>query len=140
MARRRAFQFIAISLLLGAIAWAARTPVSSDSNIYQQIGRDGVVLDCHDVHCFRVLVAIVLMYNGLVRQRNVVDQTWAQIDVQLKRRHDLSPHPGTAVKGSMGFKLQVLTEVPNARAAAGAEGAAGPAAAAGPWQRTGGER
>lgn len=60
MLRRPAFQFIAITLLLGAIAWAAQPPVSSDSNIYQQIGRDGVVLDCHDVHCFRVLVAIAL--------------------------------------------------------------------------------
>src|ERR1700733_4274729 len=60
MLRRPAFLFIAITLLLGAIAWAAQPPVSSDSDIYQQIGRDGVVLDCHDVHCFRVLVAIGL--------------------------------------------------------------------------------
>src|SRR3954469_1248030 len=60
MAQRPALQFIAIALLLGIIAWAARAPVSSDSDVYQQIGRDGVVLDCHDVHCFRVLVAVVL--------------------------------------------------------------------------------
>ena len=60
MAPRASFQFIAIALLLGTIAWGARQPVSSDSDVYQQIGRDGVVLDCHDVHCFRVLVAVVL--------------------------------------------------------------------------------
>ena len=74
-----------------------------------------------------VLVAVVLMYNGLVRQRNVVDQTWAQIDVQLKRRHDLIPNLVNAVKGYMGFEQTVLTDVTNARAAAVAAGSRGPA-------------
>jgi hypothetical protein len=60
MARRSAFQFIAIVLLLGTIAWVAREPASSDRQMYEQIGRQTVVLDCHDVHCYRVLVAIVL--------------------------------------------------------------------------------
>ncbi len=74
-----------------------------------------------------VLVAVVLMYNGLVRQRNVVDQTWAQIDVQLKRRHDLIPNLVNAVKGYMGFEQSVLTKVTEARANAVAAGATGPA-------------
>jgi LemA family len=47
-----------------------------------------------------VIAAAVLMYNGLVRQRNVVDQAWAQVDVQLKRRHDLIPNLVNAVKGA----------------------------------------
>jgi hypothetical protein len=60
MMQRPAFQFIVIALLLGVIAAAARQPVSSDSQMYEDIGRHGAVLDCHDVHCFRVLVAVVL--------------------------------------------------------------------------------
>jgi hypothetical protein len=60
MSRRPFLQFIAIAVLLAAVAWAARPPVSSDRDMYQQIGRHGTVLDCHDVHCFRVLVAVVL--------------------------------------------------------------------------------
>ncbi len=74
-----------------------------------------------------VLVAVVRMYNGLVRQRNVVDQTWAQINVQLKRRHDLIPNVVNAVKGYMGFEQSVLTKVTEARANAVAAGATGPA-------------
>ena len=74
-----------------------------------------------------VLVAVVLMYNGLVRQRNRVDETWSQITVQLKRRHDLIPNLVNAVKGYMGFEQKVLTDVTNARAAAVAAGAQGPA-------------
>ena len=74
-----------------------------------------------------VLVAVVLMYNGLVRQRNVVDQTWSQIDVQLKRRHDLIPNLVNVVKGYMGFEQTVLTDVTNARANAVAAGGQCPA-------------
>jgi LemA protein len=73
-----------------------------------------------------VLVAAAFMYNGLVRRRNVVDQSWAQIDVQLKRRHDLIPNLVDAVKGYMDFEQQVLTDVTDARANAVAAGARGP--------------
>jgi hypothetical protein len=59
-ARRSAFHFLFIALLLGLIAAVARQPASSDQQMYQEIGRQGIVLDCHDVHCFRVLVAVVL--------------------------------------------------------------------------------
>ncbi len=71
-------------------------------------------------------VAIVVMYNGLVRQRLRVDETWAQIGVQLKRRHDLIPNLVNAVKGYMGFEQRVLTEVTEARAGAIAAGGVGP--------------
>ncbi len=73
-----------------------------------------------------VIVAIVLMYNGVVRRRLRVDETWAQIAVQLKRRHDLIPNLVNAVKGYMGFEQRVLTDVTEARAGAIAAGARGP--------------
>src|SRR6185503_1758925 len=57
---RPAVRFTAIVLLLGAIAIVAETPPSGDRNLYQTIGRQLVVLDCHDVHCFRILVAPIL--------------------------------------------------------------------------------
>lgn len=73
-----------------------------------------------------VIAAIVLMYNGLVRQRLRVDETWAQIAVQLKRRHDLIPNLVNSVKGYMGFEQKVLTDVTEARAGAIASGTRGP--------------
>jgi hypothetical protein len=57
---RPLFHFAAIALMLASVASLARAPASSDREIYQAIGRHGVVLDCHDVHCFRILVAVVL--------------------------------------------------------------------------------
>ncbi len=81
-----------------------------------------------------VLVVIVgggiLLYNGLVQRRMRVDEAWAQIDVQLKRRHDLIPNLVNAVKGYMGFEQKVLENVTNARANAVAAGGQGPAAQA----------
>src|SRR3954447_11569125 len=77
-----------------------------------------------------ILVIGVLIYNGLVQRRLRIDEAFAQIDVQLKRRHDLIPNLVNAVKGYMGFEQRVLTDVTNARAAAVAAGAQGPAAQA----------
>ena len=80
-----------------------------------------------------VIIAIVLVvvligiYNGLVQKRLRIDEAFAQIEVQLKRRHDLIPNLVNAVKGYMGFEQKVLTDVTNARAAAVAAGAQGPA-------------
>lgn len=59
---RPAVRFIAIALLLGVVAIVAGAPPSGDRNLYQTIGRHIVVFDCHDVHCFRILVAPVLEY------------------------------------------------------------------------------
>ncbi len=80
-----------------------------------------------------IVVLIVLtigIYNGLVQRRLRVDEAFAQIEVQLKRRHDLIPNLVNAVKGYMGFEQRVLTDVTNARAAAVSAGAEGPAAQA----------
>ena len=70
---------------------------------------------------------VIGIYNGLVQQRLRIDEAFAQIEVQLKRRHDLIPNLVNAVKGYMGFEQKVLTDVTNARAAAVAAGAQGPA-------------
>ena len=77
-----------------------------------------------------IVGAVVLLYNGLVQRRLRVDEAWAQIDVQLKRRHDLVPNLVNAVKGYMGFEQKVLENVTNARASAVAAGGQGPAAQA----------
>ena len=69
-----------------------------------------------------VIVAIVawviFAYNRLVSLRNQVDNSWRQIDVQLKRRHDLIPNLVEAVKGYMQFERDTLTQVVEARAKA----------------------
>jgi LemA protein len=75
-----------------------------------------------------VLVVLAIgIYNGLVQRRLRIDEAFAQIEVQLKRRHDLIPNLVNAVKGYMGFEQKVLTDVTNARASAVAAGAQGPA-------------
>jgi LemA protein len=62
-----------------------------------------------------VLAASVLIYNGLVRRRNQVDNAWSQIDVQLKRRYDLIPNLVEAVKGYAGHERGTLEAVTEAR-------------------------
>jgi LemA protein len=74
-----------------------------------------------------IAVVVIGIYNGLIGRRNRVDEALSQIQVQLKRRHDLIPNLVNAVKGYMGFEQKVLTDVTNARAAAVAAGAQGPA-------------
>lgn len=66
-----------------------------------------------------LLVAIVgyliLTFNGLVRLRNVVQNAWKQIDVQLHRRHDLIPNLVEAVRGFMQYEQETLERVIQAR-------------------------
>jgi len=73
-----------------------------------------------------ILVIGILIYNGLVQRRLRIDEAFAQIDVQLKRRHDLIPNLVAAVRDYMGFEQEVLTKVTEARANAVAAGAQGP--------------
>ena len=75
-----------------------------------------------------IVVVVIGIYNGLIAKRNRVDEAYSQIDVQLKRRHDLIPNLVAAVKGYMNFEQDVLTRVTEARASAIAAGAQGPAA------------
>ena len=58
------------------------------------------------------------MYNGLVRLRNYVKNAWAQIDVQLKRRHDLIPNLVETVKGYAKHEKDTLENVIKARSQA----------------------
>ena len=60
----------------------------------------------------------IASYNRLVGMRNQVLNGWRQIDVQLKRRHDLIPNLVSAVRGSMDFERDTLTAVMEARAKA----------------------
>ena len=62
-----------------------------------------------------LLFLLAMTYNSLVRLRNQVKNAWAQIDVQLKRRHDLIPNLVEAVKGYMAHERQTLEAVTNAR-------------------------
>jgi len=66
------------------------------------------------------LVAIVGIgiYNGLVGSRNQVDNAWAQIDVQLKRRHDLIPNLVETAKGYMKHERETFESITKARSAA----------------------
>ena len=71
-----------------------------------------------------LVVWVIVLYNGLVRLRNQVTNGWKQIDVQLKRRHDLIPNLVNTVKGIMEFEQDTLQKVVEARSAAmGAHGA-----------------
>ncbi len=65
-----------------------------------------------------VLVWLIVIYNGLVTVRNDVQSSWKQIDVQLKRRHDLIPNLVSTVKGAMEFEQDTLEKVISARARA----------------------
>ncbi len=66
-----------------------------------------------------ILVLIIIsLYNRLVRLRNNRENAFADIDVQLRQRHDLIPQLVDAVKGYMKHERELLTEITNARAAA----------------------
>ena len=71
---------------------------------------------------------LVSLFNRLVKRRNQVDNAWAQIDVQLKRRYDLIPNLVETVKGYAAHERGVFESVSEARARA--VGAGGPADAA----------
>ena len=65
-----------------------------------------------------IVAWVIFAYNRLVSLRNQVDNAWRQIDIQLKRRHDLIPNLVEAVKGYMQFERDTLTQVVEARAKA----------------------
>ncbi|WP_433649288.1 LemA family protein [Micromonospora zamorensis] len=65
-----------------------------------------------------VAVWLIRVYNKLVRMRNQVDASWSQIDVQLKRRHDLVPNLVETVKGYASHERGTLDAVVAARGVA----------------------
>jgi LemA protein len=80
-----------------------------------------------------ILAWFIAAYNGLIALKNQVTNAWKQIDVQLKRRHDLIPNLVNTVKGAMSFERETLEAVIAARNQAIA--AQRPAAGAGPSQQ-----
>jgi LemA protein len=63
-------------------------------------------------------LAVVVIYNRLVRLRNRSENSWAQVDVQLRRRYDLIPNLVEAVKGYASHERATFEEVTQARTAA----------------------
>ena len=68
-------------------------------------------------------IAVVVSYNRFVRQRNLIEESWRQVDVELRRRYDLIPNLVETVKGYAAHERQVLEAVINARAKATAPSA-----------------
>jgi len=60
-------------------------------------------------------VFVVGVYNGLIKLKNKVDEGWADIDTQLKRRHDLIPNIVETVKGYASHEAQTLENITKAR-------------------------
>jgi LemA protein len=65
-----------------------------------------------------LVVSVIGMYNTLVRRRNQVDNAWSQIDVQLKRRHDLIPNLVETAKGYMKHERETFESITQARSQA----------------------
>ena len=91
-------------------SFAARTDRTGSAHDHDRLILLGVI----------VVVALWVIggYNRLVGLRNQTQNGWRQIDVQLKRRHDLIPNLVNTVKGSMEFERDTLTAVMDARARA----------------------
>ncbi len=71
------------------------------------------------------IASFIGMYNSLVQLRNRVKNAWSQIDVQLKRRHDLIPNLVETAKGYMQHERETLSAITDARSRAmGVEGVA----------------
>ncbi len=101
------------------------------------MGTAGIILIIIVAIAVLIVLFVIGIYNSLVRLRNQVDNAWSQIDVQLKRRHDLIPNLVETAKGYMKHERETFEEITKARAqamgaktvgdAAKAEGALGEA-------------
>jgi LemA protein len=72
-----------------------------------------------------LVLGFLLIYNRLVRRRNRVDSSWAQVDVQLRRRYDLIPNLVETVKGYAGHERETFEAVVAARTTAQGAGTIG---------------
>ena len=104
---------------------AART--SSSRRTAAMVG-SAHALDHRSAIVVVLVLVLVLLYNRLVRFRNRVDNAWAQVDVQLKRRYDLIPNLVETVKGYAAHEretFEAVTEGAHARAGRAGPGGAG---------------
>ncbi|MDQ1438731.1 MAG: LemA protein [Acidimicrobiaceae bacterium] len=62
-----------------------------------------------------LVLYVIVVYNGMIRRRNRIESAWAQIDVQLQRRHDLIPNLVESVKGYAGHERDLFEKVTQAR-------------------------
>ncbi|MCX5719301.1 MAG: LemA family protein [Nitrospirae bacterium] len=62
-----------------------------------------------------IVIIVVFMYNRLIRSRNLLNEAWSGIDVQLKRRHDLIPNIIETVKGYKEYEEKVLANITSLR-------------------------
>jgi len=65
-----------------------------------------------------LIIFVIGIYNALIRRRNQVDNAWSQIDVQLKRRHDLIPNLVETAKGYMKHERETFEAITQARSQA----------------------
>jgi len=77
----------------------------------------GIVLVMTIIFAVVILVVVIAIYNSIIRLRNQVRNSWAQIDVQLKRRSDLIPNLVNTVKGYAKHEKELLENVTKARTA-----------------------
>jgi LemA protein len=75
-----------------------------------------------------VVIGIVVSYNRFQSQKNLITESWKQVDVELQRRFDLIPNLVETVKGYAAHEKSVIEEVTAARTRAGAAQSDGPAA------------
>ncbi|MFH1403280.1 MAG: LemA family protein [Candidatus Altiarchaeota archaeon] len=81
------------------------------------IGIIGLLLLVIIGFCGMMVLALILVYNGLVQSRNRCENAWSQIDVQLRRRNDLIPNLIETVKGYAAHEKETFENVTAARAA-----------------------
>jgi len=65
-----------------------------------------------------LIIFVIAVYNALIRLRNQVDNSWSQIDVQLKRRHDLIPNLVETARGYMKHERETFETITKARSQA----------------------
>lgn len=82
------------------------------------MGLAGTVLIIIVVVLVLVVLFVIGIYNALIRLRNQVDNAWSQIDVQLKRRHDLIPNLVETARGYMKHERETFESITKARSQA----------------------
>ncbi|KUK51704.1 MAG: LemA family protein [candidate division TA06 bacterium 32_111] len=99
------------------IMYRGNSILGSNPSLSELLKRGGkmVILIVVGIILLVIILAVIGIYNNLVRERNRVKNAWSQIDVQLKRRYDLIPNLVEVVKDYMSYEQETLTKVIEAR-------------------------